>query len=77
MSYAKLRGRIKECYKTQASFAEDLGMDESTLSGKLNSKSDWTRTEIENACILLHIPIKHVHAYFFTEEVEKTQQVEQ
>ena len=73
MSYAKLRGRIKECYKTQASFAEDLCMDESTLSAKLNSKSDWTRLEIENACMLLHIPINLVHAYFFTDEVEKTQ----
>lgn len=66
MSYAKLRGRIKECYMTQEKFAEALGMDTSTLSAKLNNKSDWTRSEIENACQLLKISINAVHTYFFT-----------
>lgn len=73
MNYAKLRGKIKECYKTQASFATALGIDESTLSAKLNNGSDWTRSEIETACTLLQIPITSVHDYFFTDKVGKTQ----
>lgn len=65
-SYAKLRGRIKEKFGTQAEFAPALEMDRSTLSLKLNGKSDWTRLEIEKSCMLLHIPFAEAHAYFFT-----------
>lgn len=64
--YAKLRGRIKEKYGTQANFADAMGMDKSTLSLKLNGKSDWTSPEIEKACVLLEIPFAEAHAYFFT-----------
>lgn len=72
MSYAKLRGRIREQYKTQEAFAEAMGMDCSTLSMKLNEKSEWSRTEIEKACELLEIKIEEVYAYFFTKKVWKT-----
>lgn len=64
--YAKLRGRIKEKYGTQANFADAMGMDRSTLSLKLNGKSDWTSPEIEKACVLLEIPFAEAHTYFFT-----------
>lgn len=74
MSYAKLRGLIRERYKTQEAFADAMGMDRSTLSMKLNGKSEWSRIEIENACALLEIQIKEVYAYFFTEKVWKTKQ---
>lgn len=65
-SYAKLRGRIKEKFGTQDNFAAAMEMDRSTLSLKLNGKSNWTSTEIEKACILLEIPLAEAHAYFFT-----------
>lgn len=65
-SYAKLRGKIREVFGSQDAFALDMGMDRSTVSLKLNGKSDWTRNEIEKACYLLHIPIEEVHDYFFT-----------
>lgn len=65
-SYAKLRGRIKEKFGSQDNFAAAMDMDRSTLSLKLNGKSDWTRQEIEKGCILLHIPVVEVHVYFFT-----------
>ena len=42
-SYAKLRGKIKEKFGSQDSFAAAMEMDRSTLSLKLNGKSDWTR----------------------------------
>lgn len=64
-NYAKLRGKIREVFGSQEAFAGAMGMDRSTLSLKLNGKSDWTRLEIERACPLLHISIMEVPAYFF------------
>ena len=68
MSYAKLKGKIKELYGTQSAFAEAMGMDNATLSGKLNNKTPWKDEEIEKACGLLNIPIEQVHIYFFCKE---------
>lgn len=65
-SYAKLRGRIKEKFGTQAMFAAAMEMDSSTLSLKLNGRNDWTCSEIERACNRLDIPFAEAHAYFFT-----------
>lgn len=73
MSYAKLRGKIKEVFGTQDAFAVAMEMDRSTLSLKLNGKSEWTMSEIEKACYLLGIPINEVYLYFFTAKVGKTQ----
>jgi hypothetical protein len=69
MSYSKLRGKIREVFGTQEAFAESMGMDRSTLSLKLNRKSEWTMFEIEKACDLLGIPIIDVYLYFFTAKV--------
>lgn len=74
MSYAKLRGRIKEIFGTNLAFAEALNMDISSLSAKLNNKSPWKREEIEKACTLLKIPIEEVYLYFFSQKVGKSQQ---
>lgn len=67
MSYSKLKGRIRECFGTQGDFASALKMSESTLSLKLNAKSEWSRSEVEKACHLLGIPIEQVGDYFFKE----------
>lgn len=69
MSYAKLKGKIKEVYGTQDAFALAMGCDRSTMSLKLNNKSSWSSTEIENACNLLKIPANQIHIYFFTTKV--------
>lgn len=74
MSYAKLRGKIKEKYGTQHCFALAMKMDKSTLSLKLSGKSEWSRGEIEKACELLGICIEEVYEYFFTEKVGEYQQ---
>lgn len=65
MSYAKLRGKIREAFGTQEAFALAMGLNAATISGKLNGKSDWTRHEIELACTLLHIPMDEMYSYFF------------
>lgn len=69
MSYAKLRGKIREVFGTNEAFAKAMCFDLSTLSAKLNNKSPWKREEIEKACELLNIPIEKVFLYFFTQKV--------
>lgn len=69
MSYAKLRGRIKERFGTIAAFADAMGVDVSTVSARLNNKSPWKLNEIEKACGLLDIQIEQVHEFFFTRKV--------
>ena len=73
MSYAKLKGKIREVYGTNTAFANAMGMDASSLSAKLNNKAPWKREEIEKACQLLGIPIEEVYLYFFVTKVGKTQ----
>lgn len=63
--YGKLRGRIKEVCGTQLMFAKAMGMDESTISLKLNGKAEWTRVEMARACEVLRLPLEEVHPYFF------------
>lgn len=58
MKYAELRGAIRAKYGTQKAFADALGMHYSTLSGKLNGRTDWTRQEMESASKLLGISVK-------------------
>jgi len=65
MSYAKLRGKIREVFGSEAAFAAAMGMNPASLSAKLGNKSPWKREEIEKACHLLGIPIEEVHIYFF------------
>lgn len=65
MSYAKLRGSIREKFGTQEAFAKEMGMNPASMSNKLNGKTEWTRQEIEKACALLEIPLAEAHLYFF------------
>ena len=65
MSFAKLRGKIREVFGTNATFAEAIKMDSSSLSMKLNKKTSWKREEMESACLLLGIPIEEIHLYFY------------
>lgn len=65
MSYAKLRGRIKEIFGTQDAFAEAMEMDSSSISLKLNDKTEWTRSQIMKACKVLQIPFENAPEYFF------------
>ena len=70
--YPRLRGKIVEVYRTQTVFAHEMGMNPSTLNGKLNGKSQWMASEIAKACRLLGVPLSEAHTYFFCEEGCKT-----
>lgn len=65
-NYAKLRGRIREKFGTQSVFAESIGINDATLSAKLNKRTPWTLPEVEKACKLLEIPLSQAYLYFFT-----------
>lgn len=66
--YSKLRGRIREKMKSEAAFAEAMGLSSVSMSAKLNSKVPWTDKEIKKACELLDIPSEFIPVYFFSED---------
>lgn len=65
MDYAKLRGKVREVFGTEGAFAIAMGYNRSTISAKLNNQSEWTRADIDKACLLLGIPFCGVEPYFF------------
>lgn len=71
--YSNLRGKIRAKYKTQACFAEALGLSLSSLSQKLNGRVEFTCSEMAKACGLLGIPLAEASAYFFDDFAEISQ----
>lgn len=67
--YNKLKGKIKEEFRTQEIFAKALGMGLSTLNLKLNNKAEWTQDEMRESLRLLKEPVGRITDYFFTHEV--------
>lgn len=65
MDYSKLKGRIRERYKSQAAFAAALGRSVCVVNQKLNGKSEWTAPEIRKACEVLNIDPADIAVYFF------------
>ena len=63
--YSKLRGKIKEVFGTEGAFAKAMGYNRCTISAKLNNQSEWTRMDMDRACVLLGIPFSDVEPYFF------------
>lgn len=69
MGQAKLRGKIREMYKTQAAFAEAMtangvAISECSISKKLNGHTQWSADEIRMACYLLNIRPEDIPIYF-------------
>ena len=72
-NYNKLRGKIKEVYGTQDSFAEALGIGRVSLSQRLNNSADFSNLEIFSACRLLGISQLEIAEYFFNPKVQKSE----
>lgn len=68
--YSKVRGKIREVFGTQESFAKSMGISSTTISDKLNNKTEWTQKEIDKAIELLNISKDQIPTYFFTEKVQ-------
>ena len=63
--FGRLKEKIREVYGTQKAFADAMGINASTLNSKLNSKTEFERSEMEQACILLGLSIDNIPEYFF------------
>lgn len=64
-NYSKLRGRMCEMGITQAVLAKEIGINESTLSAKLNGKAYFSTVEIDKICQILNIENGEIGAYFY------------
>lgn len=63
--YSKLKGRIKEKYGTQGEFAKALDLAQTTVSLKVNGKTEWTQNEIEKSIEALGLSKDDIGDYFF------------
>ncbi len=64
--YSKLRGKIKEKFKTESRFAKELGISTVSLSAKLNNKVEFSQGEMVKCCDLLEIPKEYLPVFFYT-----------
>lgn len=64
-SYNKLKGRIVEVFGSQGAFAAKLGISEVSVSRKLNCKTEFSQTDIEEWSKLLSIQLADYGDYFF------------
>ena len=64
-NYSKLLGRMREYHYTYATLANAIGINESTLSSKLNNKTYFKQVEIDKICVLLGISNAEIGAYFY------------
>ena len=69
--YAKLRGKIREVFNSQAAFAAAMNISETTLSHKMTGKIDFSQSEIHQAARLLGLGREEITTYFFTPKVQK------
>lgn len=70
--FDKLRGRIRERLKSEAVFANKIGISQASLSSKFNNKSDFTTSEIIRATDddVLDIELNEIGEYFFNRKLE-------
>lgn len=74
MNYDKLKGKIKEVLGTQGKLAENMGVDETTISNKLNSNTYFTQKEIIKISSILNIKFEEIPVYFFEIKVREYEQ---
>ena len=68
--YSKLKGRIREYFGTQDSFAESLDLSSTSMNSKLNGKVRFTQDEIYYSIQRLNIKPDELMDIFFREKVE-------
>lgn len=74
INYDKLKGKIKEVLGTQGKLAENMGLDETTISNKLNNNTYFTQKEIIKISLILNIKFEEIPTYFFEEKVRENEQ---
>lgn len=74
-NYDKLRGRIKERLGTQARFAKEIGIGRVSVNQSLNNQREFSAGEMFKSAQVLEFPLAEIPLYFFTEEVQKHEQL--
>ena len=74
INYDNLKGKIREVLGTQGKLAEQLKLDETTVSNKLNCNTYFTQKEILKICLLLNIKLEEIPEYFFKQKVRENEQ---
>lgn len=64
-NYNKLKGRIIEKCGTYSKFAETMGITSTTMSAKINGKSEFSQEEILKAIKILQLDCTDIPNYFF------------
>lgn len=75
-NYDLLLKKMKEKRYSQESLAPAVNMSRTSLNQKLNSKSNFTQSEILRMAKVLEIENSKVGEYFFTAVVRKAEQKE-
>ena len=70
-NFQRLKGRIKEYYKSQEDFAKKLKLTNTALNYKLNNRTRFSYDELNLIINLLKIRDDEILDIFFTEEVSK------
>lgn len=73
INHDKLKGKIKEVLGTQGKLAESIGLDDTTISNKINSNTYFTQKEIIKICTILNIKHNEIPEYFFKEKVRENE----
>lgn len=71
--YSKFRGRVKELGLTMDNVAIAIGINPSTLSGKINNETDFKSSEMINICLFLDGSTNSLEEYFFCHKTLETQ----
>jgi transcriptional regulator with XRE-family HTH domain len=69
--YSKLKGLIKEKCDTQKALAQQVGLSEPVMSGKLAGRCCFSQQDIFKIADALEIPAELLSVYFFTPRVRK------
>ncbi len=72
--YSILKGKIVEKIGSRRELADKLGINETTLSNKLNNKTDFSREEMKKICKILDEPLYKIVEFFLTETVRENEQ---
>ena len=68
--YSKLRGRIKEIFRTQKRFAEAMEISPASISKKLTGKTYFNQQEMDRAVAVLGLDTGEITVYFFTRAIK-------
>lgn len=75
--YSKLKGKVREVFRTNEAYASFLGISEASLYEKYKSESYFNQNQIDKSMHKFNEGPEMIPAYFFTKKVEKNSTMEE